>query len=177
MATTEGVASFDRLRIAAATAPIRRQYGYERARRQPVRQLLALAGLIAPFAVEREIGNPLRYYALFVTRGPMRLLPKMRRKREALINAVVEARANLSERSGGRRSVAKTTLTSIRSMAGDGEPAGLRECPGWLEWYCGVACGWVQTYCANRMALVRGSLRLRRPQRWVDLLVPSRPTV
>lgn len=95
MSTTEGVSALDRLRIAAVTAPIRRRYGYEESRPGAwLIQLFGLLALAAPFRAERQASDPVREYALFVTRGPLSLVPRARVARQSLLLDLVEARTS-----------------------------------------------------------------------------------
>jgi hypothetical protein len=175
MSRTADVTGWDRRRIAAVTSPVRRQYRYDTTDRQShVRRALALAGLIAPFAVERTTSNLLRHYALFVTRGPLRTFPRYRRRRDFLLSALFEARTAMLTCSGpDARAAAGISFEWVRLVvAGLNKAGASHPCPGRIEWWCAVLYGRTYTYWANRHALVNGLFALRRQSNWVEPLLP-----
>lgn len=174
MSRVEDVTPWDRRRIAAVTSPIRKKYHYDTtARHGHLRHALALAGLMAPFAVERTTSNLLRHYALFVTRGPLRTFPPYRRRRESLLSALFEARATMLARSAPDAPAAyEMSLDWVRDVVAGLRKAGAAHpCPGRIEWWCAVRYGRTHTYWANRHALLNGLFALRRRSNWVEPLM------
>ena len=174
MSRSEDVTRWDRRRIAAITSPVRRKVRYDTTvRHGHVRRALALAGLMAPFAVERTTSNLLRHYALFVTRGPLRTCPQFCRRRESLLSALFEARTTMLARPDpDTQAATETSLDWVREVvAGLRNVGGSHTCPGRIEWWCAVLYGRTYTYWANRHALLNGWLALRRRSDWVEALM------
>jgi hypothetical protein len=174
MSRVDDVAAWDRRRIAAVTSPVRRKYNYDTTvHHGHVRHALALAGLIAPFAVERTTSNRLRHFALFVTRVPLRTFPQYHRRREPLLSALFEARTAMLARPGHETQAATAiSLEWVREVvAGLSKAGASHACPGRIEWWCAVLYGRTYTYWANRHALLNGVFALRRRSDWVEPLM------
>lgn len=174
MSRVEDVTPWDRERIAAVTSPVRRKYNYDTTvRAGHLRHALTLAGLMAPFAVERTTYNLLRHYALFVTRAPLRTFPRYRRRRESLLSALFEARtAMLARPDHDTQAATGTSLDWVREVVAGLSKAGTsHRCPGRIEWWCAVLYGRTYTYWANRYALLNGLFALRRRSDWVEPLM------
>ena len=176
MGRAEGITAFDQFRIAAATAPIRRRFGYERAhQRARISRVLALFGLAVPFAVERTTSNPLRNYALFIARGPFSLMSRFKQRRDALLASLIEERMAQVERSrSGDATLSEVSLAWVRDVITNSPQRGAKHgCPSQFEWWAAGVYGRAYVYCSNRYALLTGWLGLRRQTDWVELLTSS----